>query len=427
MSTINITEVVANYVNVESGGKRCSFSNKTTNKTYKPKQFVKAYGLDEIKTPNNSLLGTGVIVGVIIPYAYPNLQSDFNTFCTANKLPQQTINVTNLTAIANPTIPVDSQTTIDGFNEECAADIQIIHTMAPGATIIVVTSSTSNLADLQTAIQYAVTTKGANIISMSWGIGLTYDQYTLFTDFNTKYTNFASVFNNSSVSYIAASGDLTNVPQFPSTCANVISIGGTTLYLKSDSRRKCEIPWTSVTTTTTTPPITSTTNYTIGSGCGYSPYNPQPSYQTNISTIPLAYRAVPDVVMAGDPSTGFPIYFTVTGASSGNFIYFGGTSLSTALFSGVIAIANQLRIAANKQCLTTVEGAATGQLQRYLYHVIYFGNAQTPYKSCKPYCGNFYDINKGNCGAYYAGKGYDMASGLGSPNANILVQSLLNA
>jgi subtilase family serine protease len=416
MSNINTQTLLNQFSNVKTCCICTSNTISSNNQKYKPKQFVKAYGIDKIVTPNNSLPGTGIKVGVVIPFYYPTLQSDFNTFCTENNLPQQTITILN---------PTGTVTTNDSFNQECALDIQSIHTLAPGATIIVSIAPSANLADLQPAILTAVTA-GANVINMSWGINLTYDQYTIFNATNTLYANFATVFENTSVSYIAASGDLTNIPQFPSTCANVVSVGGTSLYLKKNSRRKCETPWTSTSTASSgsTPTIT---NYTTGSGCGYSPYNAQPTYQIGINTIPLTYRAVPDVVMAGDPATGFQVYYTPVNATTGQFIYLGGTSLSTALFSAIIAIANQLRLAVNKPFLTSVDGAATAQLQTYLYHVIYYGNAKTPYKSCKPYCGNFFDINESNCGAYYAGKGYDMASGLGSPNANILTRTLVNA
>jgi subtilase family serine protease len=407
MSDPNIELLINNFSKVKAGCIQLTKSSESCSKIklYKPIQFVKAYGVDKINTPNNSLPGTGVKIGVVIPYHYPTLQADFNTFCTKNDLPPLTIQVISNTQITN-----------DVFNKECALDIQAIHLLAPGASIIVVEAASDNIADLSPAILTAVS-NGANVISMSWGINLTYDQYTAFNAANTLYANFATVFANTNVTYVAASGDISNIPFFPSTCANVVSVGGTTLYLKKNSRRKCEIPWTTTTKSTTVP----YTNYFAGTGGGYSPYNAQPTYQTRIDTITVPYRATPDVCMVGDPNTGLQIYY------NGAFIYLGGTSLSTALFGAVVAIANQLRLAAGKGYLTSVDGAATGQLQTYLYHVIYFGNSPTPYKSCTAYCGNFYDIDNSNAGAYYAGNGYDMASGLGSPNVNILAKTLVNA
>jgi subtilase family serine protease len=86
--------------------------------------------------------------------------------------------------------------------------------------------------------------------------------------------------------------------------------------------------------------------FTFGSGGGISILFPQPAYQEGIVPSVLANapgvpaRVVPDVSMVADPVTGFLIG---TSQLFGTYdeVVIGGTSLSSPLFAGVIALAQQ--------------------------------------------------------------------------------------
>ena len=63
---------------------------------YNVSQIRKAYGYDQLSQtgPNN------VHIAIVIAYAYPGLQNDFNQFCKLNNLPPLTLNIIKI----NPSI-----------------------------------------------------------------------------------------------------------------------------------------------------------------------------------------------------------------------------------------------------------------------------------------------------------------------------------
>jgi subtilase family serine protease len=112
-----------------------------------------------------------------------------------------------------------------------------------------------------------------------------------------------------------------------------------------------------------------TIGYEYGSGggasdCVYQDSNfncisgwPKPSFQ---SQLPGSYRQVPDISWLADPTTGVAILISIPGLVPPQvWEVIGGTSVSTPMFSGLWAIANQEAQTANKPPL--------GQAAPYLY------------------------------------------------------------
>ena len=106
-------------------------------------------------------------------------------------------------------------------------------------------------------------------------------------------------------------------------------------------------------------------------------------------------RCVPDVAAMAESNPAAPSSFT------GGFIIFNGqptglvgTSLSCPIWAGVVALANQYR--------TSLGLKTIGLLNRGIYALI-GTNA-------------FYDTTTGSNGAFFAGVGYDLCTGVGSPN-----------
>ena len=153
----------------------------------------------------------------------------------------------------------------------------------------------------------------------------------------------------------------------------------------------------------------------VGAGNGFSKYITRPAFQLGIDDITINKRCTPDLSLLADPTTGFVVCY-----ASRYYIY-GGTSLATPLCAGMIAIANQIR----KSPLTTNITYTKGEIHNYLYQIIY--KNKTIYTNVNSYAGNFYDVTIGKNGIYSANLGYDVASGLGSLNANIICNSLANA
>src|SRR5208282_591582 len=102
-----------------------------------------------------------------------------------------------------------------------------------------------------------------------------------------------------------------------------------------------------------------------------------------------------------------PVYDSFDGSGTGgNWFQVGGTSLSTPMWAGLIAIVDQGRVANG---LKTYDGA-TGTLPR-LYAL--------PQS-------DFNDITSGGNAQYKAGPGYDLVTGRGTPIASKLVPDLAN-
>ena len=117
-----------------------------------------------------------------------------------------------------------------------------------------------------------------------------------------------------------------------------------------------------------------------------------------------AYRSIPDVAFHADVMNGALVYSSV----NGGYLMVGGTSVSTAFFTGVVAIANASRTAKNKPLLTSISGQGV-LLQDSLYRLMstYGGPTNSTVLN---------DVVDGSAGygAYPAGPGYDIATGLGS-------------
>ncbi len=139
------------------------------------------------------------------------------------------------------------------------------------------------------------------------------------------------------------------------------------------------------------------------SGGGYSTVWPRPAWQTLPDTNSLngaGNRMVPDVAMSGDPGGGVLVYL----ADSGGWQTAGGTSAAAPLFASMLALAES-------NCGITRTGL--GLVNPTLYQL-----AQN-----QP--GDFSDVTYGansvssdnSIPSYRATPGYDLASGLGSPNA----------
>jgi hypothetical protein len=167
---------------------------------------------------------------------------------------------------------------------------------------------------------------------------------------------------------------------------------------------------------------------TIGaSGGGVSSFWAMPSYQSaNASALHVIgpassgstcsarsgfCREVPDVSADADPATGYVIYWSGGGPTQNPWQVVGGTSGAAPAWAALIALAN-----ASSAC----NGAPIGFADPGLYNA-----------AASAYGSDFHDPTSGtndmtgtNGGQFAAGPGYDMATGLGSPNGSALATGL---
>ena len=136
---------------------------------------------------------------------------------------------------------------------------------------------------------------------------------------------------------------------------------------------------------------------------GVGQYEPEPSFQDSVQS--TGYRTIPDISADADPSTGVPIYDPYDTGTTSPWSQWGGTSVASPLMAGMVAIADQGRVLNGGQTFSS------DQILADLYSLY----------SSKP--SDFHDIIHGYNG-FYAGSGYDLVTGLGTPNGSQLVPDL---
>jgi len=365
--------------------------------SFSPSAVAKAYGVDLLGLANQ---GQGVTIGIVDEYHDPNILADTNKFSAQYGLPAMT--TSTLTVYKDTDF--GSVPTGSGVDVETSLDVEWAHAMAPKAKILLVeVPATGNgynvFAELLHGVQYAASQPGVSSISLSYG----YPEFLIgnVAALSKQYLATGAAFN---VPVMVSSGDY-ELPLFPSTSPNVISVGGTALRVKDAAGTyKNEAAWGGEATSG-------------AGGGGYSSTFASPLFQSN-NGVNFVTRTIPDVSAIADPYTGVSVYDSF-GIGNGNpWSTVGGTSLASPVFAGIVALAQQDRIAANKPILNST------QINNLLY--------QTNLNPAD-YAKYFNDITLGNNNdtsgnlGYITATGYDLATGLGSVKANTVVPYLAGA
>ena len=125
-------------------------------------------------------------------------------------------------------------------------------------------------------------------------------------------------------------------------------------------------------------------------------------------------RQSPDISLVADPATGYPVYCTSqVGCAGQGWTVIGGTSAAAPLMAAITADMNEYSQANGGQRL--------GFANPFLYQT--FGTTPSAFHDITD---GSNDVTGGYLGLYPATAGYDMASGLGSVNANVLVGYLFS-
>ena len=295
---------------------------------------------------------------------------------------------------------------------EAALDIEDVIGLAPKATIDVyqAPNTTTGLIDNYTAI----VDSGAQVVSTSWGLCEAEAGSTVISEeatlFQESATEGQSVFAAAGDSGSSDCGTSSLAVDDPASQPYVTGVGGTRLSALGPP--PTETVWND-----------SSVDTGAGGG-GISILHTMPSFQSSAaaslnvinahsSGTPCraasgSYcREVPDVSADADPYTGYLIYY------DGSWTGIGGTSAAAPLWAAYTALVDGSSACAGKR---------VGFADPALYDA-----AGSSYSS------DFHDITSGNDdytpdgytgGLYPAGTGYDMASGLGTPNGGPLAGTL---
>ena len=360
---------------------------------------------------------------------------DIASFRAAGGLPAQVPRVVQATAAAPNGSGLDL--------EESQLDVEWAGASAPNADIIYVTSANGPF----DALQYAISQKIAPIISVSYGSCEPENS-------GSSLTSLSAVFQQANVqgqTILAAAGDAGATDcddsslaaadglaaDFPGTSPFVTSVGGTmfndtaanwTAASTSDQITSAlgyipEMAWNEYTA--------STPNEVAAGGGGASLYFAKPSWQVAVGVPADSARDVPDIalnaafshvpylycvpIVAGDAEATVDSCTNGFRNSLGNVTTVGGTSAAAPSFAGVVALLEQKLNATTG--LGNINPILYGQAGTAAFHDITIGNNSSPCIHGAPDCQAASSIG------FSAAPGYDQATGLGSINANLMVNA----
>ena len=317
---------------------------------YTPQQIKGAYGISGYD-------GSGQTVAIIDAYAAPTIVQDTNQWSINRGLPTLTAN--QLVQVVAPGTYNHPEKGLfqdpQGWYGEETLDVEAVHGMAPAATIVFV-GAPNNFQDLDAALNHVVDRHLASIVTNSYGFNteilpagyIKPQEDTILQGVVEGIGIYFSSGDNSDESLVQ--GYITT--DWPASSPFVTAVGGTSLAVGASNNYLFETAWG-----TTTSSWTGTTwspappgSWLYGSGGGVSRIFAEPSYQLGV--VPNSVfqaqgrtgRAVPDISAVGDPNTGYLIGETQTfpnGAVAYSEYRIGGTSLSSPLVAGFMALADQ--------------------------------------------------------------------------------------
>jgi kumamolisin len=343
---------------------------------YMVKDILKAYDAD-----NLNLTGKGQTIAILID-TFPE-DSDLQAFWNANNLNITLGQIEKVNVSGDPLPPTEGEETLD---------VSWASGVAPDATIRIYASGSLAFVDLDKALDQIIrdlpTQPGLKQLSVSLGLGETFMAPDEVTTQHQKLLRIAAA----GVNVFVSSGDAGSNPdstghsssgptqaEYESSDSAVVGVGGTSLTLDSNGNVVTERAWT-------------------GSGGGKSVlFNSRPPWQKGPGVPAGNQRLVPDVSISADPNKG--AFLVLQGKTIG----IGGTSWSAPMWAGICALLNEARANAGKPSLPF--------LNTIVYNLI--GSS------------SFRDINSGSNGAFSAGPGYDLVTGVGVPNVKALVQAVI--
>jgi len=385
---------------------------------YTPQAFRVAYGIQPLL--DRGIDGRGETVTVLDvapppratttqpPAQGPNvgdIRQDLAAFDSMFRLPAAPIRVVTTLAGAGSPWQASAQE---------AQDIEMVHAVAPAATLRVVllpvdflASAATATADMIAGLRLAVS--GTDVASIGWDLGEHFftraqvaQMHSILLGAEAHHvTVVATSGGNGGFSDTWFGGTPVAEVSLPGSDPLVLAVGCTTLMVNSyTGTYVSETVWNGQ---------AGPSEFAGASGGGFSHLYARPAYQDGVPGI-SAMRGVPDVAGDADPQAGLSIVFAGGGQTSVNPDQ--GTGAPTALWAGLMALTDQYAHHDLGFVSPAIYRIARGASYHTAFHDITTGsNKQTlPYPA-------------GTAG-YQARPGWDPATGWGSPDAQVLVPLL---
>lgn len=386
----------------------CPFTNPTGLACFTPHALRVAYGVEPLI--QKGYTGSGQTVVIIVSFGSPTLQQDLDMFDQQFGLPPITVQVISPLG----TVPFDpTNKDMVGWAGETNLDVQIVHAVASGARIIVMTSPVSEtegtigLPQFMQLEQYAVDHHLGQVFSQSWAASEVTLADSAGQQLVQSYANFyKNATTQQGISVVAGSGD-NGTTDWANLAATQLSATPTVNF-------PADVPW--VTAVGGTSLVPSQTSYSesawSGSGGGLSQVFSEPDFQKQLpqaaQILLQGRRGLPDVAGDADPNTGMAFSF------NGRWEQAGGTSAATPLWAAIIAIADQ------------VAGHPLGFINPGLYKL---GAGPTAASDFRDITSGSNAVNNGNIhlAGFAAQSGWDAVTGWGAPIANRFIPDLIAA
>jgi len=425
-----------------------------TNCGYTPRQIRGAYGVSQ-----SGLTGKGVSVAVVDAYASPTMLSDANQYAKVTGDKPFAAGQYTQDLAADFTLTAPDECDAAGWYGEESLDVESVHGMAPDAKVTYVGAASCTDSDLLDALALIVDKHLASIVSDSWGEP---------TDDATEIPVFNGIFQAGAaegIGFFFSSGDSgyespdedpgSDMIQadFPDSSPLVTSVGGTSLAIGRSNNYEFETSWGTMNDPLAangkswqdTPPGVYPDDYDGSGGGGVSYDFTQPAYQRGVvpnslathlpngSTSPTPMRVVPDVSALADPSTGSAVGETVLQPDGTTFAFslsrIGGTSVACPVFAGIEADAQQaaghVLGFANPAIYQRYGTSAFRDVTDHPFGSRHLAEVRNNYTDPSTKQGPLLTflrtlgINGEGAAALPAVKGYDDATGVGSPSRYI--------
>jgi subtilase family serine protease len=342
---------------------------------YQTFQLQRAYDLAPLFS--RGINGRGETIVIIDAFGSPSIASDLQTFDSQMGLPNPpsfqvitpegpiTTTASTCTSTFSPTGP-DLCSDYYGWTDETSLDVEWSHAMAPGASIVLVetpmteTEGVYGFPQIVAAENYVINHHLGDVISQSFGANE--QTFTSASQINSlRSANLNAALHG--VTMLSGSGDNGSTNQIcdpASGCANpnnviccsstgtiswpasdplTTAVGGTQLHLNAEGDRTApDSVWNDLSSTIgVAGPV-----YTWGaSGGGHSIVFSRPQFQNGVAGVVGNSRSTPDISMSGAVNGAVDFYDT-TDPNVAGWSIVGGTSEASPLFSGIVALADQV-------------------------------------------------------------------------------------
>jgi subtilase family serine protease len=394
---------------------------------YTARQIERAFGLNPLYRAG--ITGKGETIVIVDSYGSPTIRHDLAVFDKAAGLPAPP----RLSIIqpAGRVAPYRANGNREGWAGETDLDVEYAHAIAPGASILLVETPTAEnegrtgFPAIVKAETYVVDHHLGGVISQSFSASersFASPQHLL--SLRSAYQDAAV----KGVTVLAASGDsgaadlhydgatyfLIPVTSWPDSDPLVTGVGAAQLHLNGAGQNLATpTVWNDRYSEATLEYITSSSQDSpLASGGGTSIIFSRPPYQDGVASVAGDSRGVPDISMSGACNGGADMYQSFSGQPAGWYPTC-GTSEATPEFAGIVALAEQ------------VAGHPLGLINPYLYALSLFrapgivdivsGNNTVRFRQG----GTWHTVT-----GFAAGRGYDLASGVGTVNARFFVPEL---